>query len=95
MDVSSKQKKHRNKIEEWQVLDEVDELRHATTRMSVDVVDEQAQWMAENSSAPPTMDTHVLTMDLPLRCSYTALPPTSPRVKVEHPMKRDQNQRVV
>jgi len=32
--------------------------------MSDDVVDEQDQWMAENSSAPPTMDSHVLAMDL-------------------------------
>jgi hypothetical protein len=59
--------------------------------MPVDVVDEHAQWMAENSSTP-TMDSHVLAMDSPLRCSYTPLPPTSPRVTVEHPMKRDQNQ---
>ena len=32
--------------------------------MSIDVVDEQAQWMAENSSVPPTMDSHVLAIDL-------------------------------
>ena len=35
-----------------------------TSRISVDVVDKQAQWMPENSSAPPTMDSHVLAMDL-------------------------------
>ena len=31
---------------------------------NVDVVEEHAQWMDENSNAPPTMDSHVLAVDL-------------------------------
>jgi hypothetical protein len=62
--------------------------------MSVDVVDEQTQRMAENSSAPPTMDSHTLAMDLPPAMSFTSPRPTSAGVTVEHPTKRDQNQRV-
>ena len=62
--------------------------------MSDDVVDEHDQWMAENSSAPPTMDSHVLAVDLThalfVHVSLTNLG----RSHGGTPQKRDQNQRV-
>jgi hypothetical protein len=44
MDVS-KQKKHRNKIEEWQVLDEVDELRHAILPLAFAQRECRSMWL--------------------------------------------------